>query len=675
MNPECDPQAHTKRSKRLPVFFWIIAGILILAGVGYATTTITDNSLTTTGTINSSQVNGVFYVQPGNASDIQAKINTAREGETIYIPAGTYATTTTIIVNKSVILRGQGEGTIINGSVGSDVLRITGTGASVSDMRIIQNNDANIVKIEGGNGNLLERLVIEGSNVNPSAERRGILVRSGNNNLIRLNDISGMMLDSGIRVDNSGNLDGNLIGYASGNIVVENYIHDLGNLSFSNSTASGTAIENEGQNTLNKSKKNIYANNIITRGTGHGVRLIECLNCVVESNVISEMNRTGIWIHDSHESTISGNSISSIYTDLNHDGIQLNLGSSHNIILGNMISGTSKNCIQLIENVTNNLLIGNSCKNYFLLAINDTSGGDNKIVANMEGTAANVRFINITNITDSNGNLHSPLMKEVSEREAFIIFEFNNESISGNIIYDASSKNNNAINQGSIYNESGFRMNGVNSNLTIADAPSQNVSTGKFTLLAGINAKPMGFTNQKILTKKNIVGWELQLRGSTGEIMFTVRDTDDSSTSNYFSGLGDLRDNKEHDVGIVVDDVGGTKTLNFYLDCELVSTQNFLQSDLGDSSPLVLGGTLNGTLSYAKGYKRAFSSEEMKRFCLQRKEREAFLSKANPVLPKLQLHANVTAVSCNADNNGGIYYDGSTKKHYGCNSTTWNALY
>jgi hypothetical protein len=30
---------------------------------------------------------------------------------------------------------------------------------------------------------------------------------------------------------------------------------------------------------------------------------------------------------------------------------------------------------------------------------------------------------------------------------------------------------------------------------------------------------------------------------------------------------------------------------------------------------------------------------------------------------------------CNVNNEGGIYYNSTTNKHYGCNSTTWNALY
>jgi len=41
----------------------------------------------------------------------------------------------------------------------------------------------------------------------------------------------------------------------------------------------------------------------------------------------------------------------------------------------------------------------------------------------------------------------------------------------------------------------------------------------------------------------------------------------------------------------------------------------------------------------------------------------------------LQLKANTTAITCNTANIGAIYYDGVANKHYGCNSTGWNAMY
>jgi len=41
----------------------------------------------------------------------------------------------------------------------------------------------------------------------------------------------------------------------------------------------------------------------------------------------------------------------------------------------------------------------------------------------------------------------------------------------------------------------------------------------------------------------------------------------------------------------------------------------------------------------------------------------------------IQIISNTTGKLCNNGTEGSIYYNGNTKKHYGCNSTDWNALY
>lgn len=41
----------------------------------------------------------------------------------------------------------------------------------------------------------------------------------------------------------------------------------------------------------------------------------------------------------------------------------------------------------------------------------------------------------------------------------------------------------------------------------------------------------------------------------------------------------------------------------------------------------------------------------------------------------LKLKGNSTVFECNVDNEGTIYYNNNTHKHYGCNSTDWNVLY
>lgn len=41
----------------------------------------------------------------------------------------------------------------------------------------------------------------------------------------------------------------------------------------------------------------------------------------------------------------------------------------------------------------------------------------------------------------------------------------------------------------------------------------------------------------------------------------------------------------------------------------------------------------------------------------------------------IMIMANTTSQVCNSTYDGMIYYNGALKKHYGCNSSTWNALY
>ena len=42
---------------------------------------------------------------------------------------------------------------------------------------------------------------------------------------------------------------------------------------------------------------------------------------------------------------------------------------------------------------------------------------------------------------------------------------------------------------------------------------------------------------------------------------------------------------------------------------------------------------------------------------------------------KIIIYPNKTSVTCDGTTTGAIYYDNSTFKHYGCNSTAWNAFY
>lgn len=41
----------------------------------------------------------------------------------------------------------------------------------------------------------------------------------------------------------------------------------------------------------------------------------------------------------------------------------------------------------------------------------------------------------------------------------------------------------------------------------------------------------------------------------------------------------------------------------------------------------------------------------------------------------LKIAANSSSMTCDGNNEGAIYYNGDTNKHYGCDGSSWNALY
>src|SRR5688572_30520836 len=59
------------------------------------------------------------------SSDVQAAINTAQNGDTVVVPSGTCAWTTTVVMNKAIKLTTSGTVTILNNMTGSaDMLQL-----------------------------------------------------------------------------------------------------------------------------------------------------------------------------------------------------------------------------------------------------------------------------------------------------------------------------------------------------------------------------------------------------------------------------------------------------------------------------------------------------------------------------------------------------------------------
>lgn len=91
--------SYTKSYKRWTAFSWFLFGLILFAGLGYATT------IRDTGTSEIESLNNISYVDAGVASDIQVKINQCpSNGCTIIIPPGTYSLDTTINISSALNL-------------------------------------------------------------------------------------------------------------------------------------------------------------------------------------------------------------------------------------------------------------------------------------------------------------------------------------------------------------------------------------------------------------------------------------------------------------------------------------------------------------------------------------------------------------------------------------------
>jgi len=100
----------TKLNKNLRYFLWTLFGIMVLIGGAYASTIITDQSVNSPEgiytNISADMINEVLYVQAGNGSDIQVKLNLANAsgGGKVIVPNSNYTLTTTINVPSYVSL-------------------------------------------------------------------------------------------------------------------------------------------------------------------------------------------------------------------------------------------------------------------------------------------------------------------------------------------------------------------------------------------------------------------------------------------------------------------------------------------------------------------------------------------------------------------------------------------
>jgi len=227
---------------------------------------------------------------PEDYPTIQAAINAAGSGDSIYVRNGTYKEN--VLINKAISLFGENsEATVIDGGNIGNVVRVIEDGVYVANFTIRNSGPGP----DFNSGVALDHVRSCGiMNNNFSSNRWGILVFGSSGNQITNNKISS--ISSGLGV------------------------------------ALGVAV-------MFSSFNNSISRNTVTQPNGYSIYMqSSCNKNILSFNKISSSNGEGIVLHDSHSNNITCNEISSSYR-----GLRLTISNEnwvyHNSFKNNTIGG------------------------------------------------------------------------------------------------------------------------------------------------------------------------------------------------------------------------------------------------------------------------------------------------------------------------------------------------
>jgi parallel beta-helix repeat protein len=232
---------------------------------------------------------------PTDYTTIQAAINAASPGDTVFVEKGTYYEN--IVVNKRITLTGESmEGTIIDGSGSGSTVYVTG-------------ND----------------VVISGFTITDGFYGIDLYYSSGNN--ITGNIVTNNYYD--IELDYSS---GNGI---IGNTVTANSADGIWLYSSSNNRITGNTVTGNsyGIGLKSSSNHNSIVENTITANSVIGIYLDSSLNNRITGNTVTPNSNTGIDLYNSNSSIITGNTVTK-----SGCGIWLYSSSSNSIYHNNFIN-------------------------------------------------------------------------------------------------------------------------------------------------------------------------------------------------------------------------------------------------------------------------------------------------------------------------------------------------
>ncbi|MCW4016615.1 MAG: right-handed parallel beta-helix repeat-containing protein [Candidatus Bathyarchaeota archaeon] len=458
-------------------------------------------------------------VVPDDYSTIQAAINAASDGDTVYVDGGIY--NEHVVVNKSILLIGKNKKTTIISCtdnahptvlVHKDGVTLTGftiknIAANVSESRgrlaclhLLHVNQCSVyenIVSDGGYG-----IWLYGSNYNSvydnlvSNVNHGIMVESSWDNTILRNTASDSW--TGIWID-----------HASGNILRDNnMVNNLRNLAVTGTELTHYSNDIDASNRVNDkivyylinqqnleispssfpdlgflaliSCTEITVKNLNIANNYYGVLLFDTLNSTITQNKISETTR-GICAQYSFDLVISENSLS-VHTD---DGVCIEnsqrIRVESNTIQNGGLSGVyleSSNNVTVVENVLKQNL------NYGI-HLEQSSGNaliGNKIVNSVWGISLRYSSRNMIDYNDITRSKLEPPPWTYSLQGISIALYSNNCSIIGNIITNQAeygisiqSASYAFISQNNITeNNSGLQFEGTSDNTVIGNTISES---------------------------------------------------------------------------------------------------------------------------------------------------------------------------------------------------------
>ena len=297
----------------------------------------------------STSLGDTFYVGgsgPGNYSTIQEAIDNASDGDTVFVYNGLYDVDKWIKINKSIRLIGEDkENTIINASV-IDIV--------VSEVYVSG------FTIQNGSGISIESHSLEVTNNNTIT-----------GNIFKSNEyVFGI---GGVEISNSVyNTISNNSFFNCGLMMIPFDFFDILNVYPNfvyNNTVNGKPLvyfENTSDEVIDDAGQVILigCNNITVKGlelsnTIIGVQLLDSLNCFILDNVFSNTFWGGIYLRNSNNNTISGNTILD-----NALGAWL-VSSRYNTISENSFENIGGN-ILIIKSSCNNISCNNFKYSHFL---------------------------------------------------------------------------------------------------------------------------------------------------------------------------------------------------------------------------------------------------------------------------------------------------------------------